>query len=269
MKNIYLTALTNERYLPGCLALVKSLKEVKTKYDIAIMIPESREDILMSKLYEWGIIQAGVFILTQPDVTLPESLEIKEYYWKDTFFKLQVAACTDYDKIILLDCDQMVVKNLDHLFKKDNMTATTAGRCMHPGWVDLNSGLLVIEPSEELYDRLMKTIEPAIKWKYSEGKHVGDQDVFIMAFKEWRNKPELYIPETYNVFFGMINALCDKEHVTPDDFYMIHFPGAVKPWDKSNYHWIKMMLSYIIHRDAKRLVYRLRIWRKYRHLCNK
>lgn len=43
---IYLTALTNERYIPGVMALIRSLKEVGTKYDIAIMIPESQEDIL-------------------------------------------------------------------------------------------------------------------------------------------------------------------------------------------------------------------------------
>ena len=121
MKEIYLTALTNERYLPGALALVRSLKEVKTQYDIAIMIPESQKENLTLKLQEWGIIQDGVFTLVQPDVPMPETLDLKDYYWLDTFFKIQAASCTEYDKILLLDCDQMAVKNFDHLFEKSNI----------------------------------------------------------------------------------------------------------------------------------------------------
>lgn len=37
-KRVYMTALTNARYIPGAMALARSLQEVKSAYALAVMI---------------------------------------------------------------------------------------------------------------------------------------------------------------------------------------------------------------------------------------
>lgn len=276
MKQVYLTALTNERYIPGVMALARSLREVQSKYDLAIMIPGEKEYALGTAIREYGILQIpGTFLLPKeniPDVyrDKQELVVEQEYsYWRDTFFKLQAAGCTEYDKIILLDCDQMVVRNIDHLFDKPAFTATTCGRCVHPDWLSLSAGLLVLEPTDALHEQLTSLILPAIEFKRAKGLQAGDQDVFNRACPNWRNLPELYIPEQYNICWGWIADLCKKDSITPKDFYMIHFPGKEKPWDMDRHYYLRMFASMLLRSKWDRLCYRIFIWKKYRDLCEK
>lgn len=273
MKQVYLTALTNERYLPGVMALARSLREVDAKYDLAIMIPAEKEESLGAAIRDYGILDIpGVFLLPKENVRLQEMdtvIESQYSYWRDSFFKLQAAGCTEYDKIILLDCDQMVVKNIDHLFEKPAFTATTCGRCVHEDWLSLSAGLLVLEPSEELHEKLLSLIVPAIEFKKSKGLQAGDQDVFNLAWPDWRNRPELFIPEKYNICWGWISDLCKKETCAPKDFYMIHFPGKKKPWDYGKYYYLKILISCILRGKLDKLLYKTYIWRKYSLLCER
>lgn len=273
VKKVYITALTNERYIPGAMALVRSLKEVNTKYDVAIMIPLEKEEELARKIRDYGILDfPGVFLLPKENITLFEkddfaTIEDKYDYWKDSFFKLQATGCTEFDKIILLDCDQMTVKNIDHLFDLPPLTSTICGKCVHDDWHGLSSGLLVIEPSNTIHEKLLSFIIPAIRFKASKKQQAGDQDVFHLAFPEWRNSKELYISERYNICWGWISDLCKKEKCKPKDFYMIHFPGKEKPWDYGKYYYLKIFVSLIIHGRVDKLFYKTKIWRKYRCLC--
>lgn len=273
MKNVYITALTNKRYIPGVMALARSLREVDAEYDLAIMIPAEKEEALGAAIRGYGILDIpGVFLLPKENVRLQEMdavVESQYSYWRDSFFKLQAAGCTQYDKIILLDCDQMLVKNIDHLFEKPAFTATTCGRCVHEDWLSLSAGLLVLEPSEELYQKLISLIIPAIELKKSKGLQAGDQDVFNRAFPEWRDRPDLYIPEKYNICWGWISDLCKKENCTPKDFYMIHFPGKEKPWDLGKFHYLRLFASMLLHGKWDRLLYKTYIWKKYRDLCQR
>lgn len=273
MKQAYLTALTNERYIPGVMALARSLRQVGTAYELAVMIPAEKAETLGAALRDYGVLDIpGVLLLPKENIRLAQMdtvVEQKYVYWMETFFKLQAAGCTEYDKIILLDCDQMVVRNIDHLFEKPPFTATTCGRCVHEDWVTLSSGLLVLEPSAALHERLISLIVPAIEFKKSNGQQAGDQDVFKMAMPEWRNRPDLYIPEQYNICWGWIGDLCRKEGITPKDFYMIHFPGREKPWDLGKYQYIRHFLSLLRRGKLDKLIYKTFIWRRYTRLCDR
>lgn len=64
MNQFYLTAVTNERYLPGVMALARSLREVDAKYDLAIMISADKEASLDAVIREYGILDIpGTFLL--------------------------------------------------------------------------------------------------------------------------------------------------------------------------------------------------------------
>lgn len=162
LDRVYLTALTNERYLPGVMAMARSLHTVETKYPLAVMIPEEKEEALGRAVREYGILDVpGTFLLpkkfeiSEIQSFTPPILDYKFDYWRETFFKLRAAGCTEFDKLILLDCDQMVVKNIDHLFDALPLTATICGKCVHDDWKGLSAGLLVIEPSSAMYEKLL------------------------------------------------------------------------------------------------------------------
>lgn len=273
MQQVYLTALTNERYIPGVMALARSLRKVEAKYPLAVMIPEEKEAELGKAIRDYGILTLpSVFLLPKSNITFPETgtvVEEKYSYWRDTFFKLQAAGCTEYQKVILLDSDMMVVKNIDHLFDAPSFTATICGKCIHDDWNSLNSGLLVLEPSVELHSKLLSLIVPAIELKTAKGLQAGDQDVFHLAIPEWRNRPELFIPENYSICWGWIGDLCRKERCSPRDFYVIHFTGKQKPWHFNKVVALKMLISLLLHRNAYRLFYKMYAWTKYRSLCDR
>lgn len=276
MKQVYLTALTNERYIPGVMALARSLREVEARYPLAIMIPEEKEAELTKALQDYGVLKLpNVFVLPKPNVPTRKTneqekvVEEKYSYWRDSFFKLQAVGCVEYEKIILLDCDQMTVKNIDHLFACAPLTSTTCGRCVHEDWRGLSAGLLVIEPSREMQEKVLSFILPAIEFKASKGLQAGDQDVFHLAFPEWRDRPDLYIPETYNICWGWISDLCKKENCKPSDFYMIHFPGKEKPWDCGRFFYLRQFASLLKNGKTDKILYKTFIWRKYRNLCDR
>jgi len=273
MTKVYITALTNERYIPGALALARSLHDTGTKYELAVMIPEDKKECLGSALQEYGVLDVpGTFILTKENIKLDEmdSIVDQRYsYWRETFFKLQATECTEYDKVILLDCDMLVLKNIDHLFDAPDYSAVVCGKCVHPDWLDLNSGLLVLTPSTELHNRLISCIKPTIENRKAAGLQAGDQDVFQYEYPDWRNHPELCLPEKYSVWWNIIDELCEKEKYRPKDFYVIHFLGNKKPWDYDKKYYLKIAKLMIKQDKTKKLLYKVLIWRKYRLLCEK
>lgn len=270
----YVTALTTKEYIPGCMALARSLMEVNSEYKLIILIPESVENDLMNGLIQYGLHKVcGDYaeVIAKPDIFLPSfkdyAVDMKYSFWQYSFFKLQVASLYEYKKVILLDCDQMAVRNIDHLFEKPHMTATTCGRCIHPDWKDLSAGLVVIEPSERYYHQLLDLIEPAAKKKYEAGLQAGDQDVFNAYIPDWRDRADLYIPEKYNICWGMIEALCRSERVSVKDFYMIHFPGRDKPWNRPRYYHFWILIYYLIKGKFDKLLFKVKMYGKYRKLC--
>lgn len=276
MKRVYLTALTNERYIPGVMALARSLREVGAKYPLAIMIPEEKTEELTKAIRDYGVLKLpNVFLLPKENVPVQETrglslvVEEKYSYWRDTFFKLQAAGCTEYEKVILLDSDMMVVNSIDHLFEKPSFTATICGKCVHDDWNSLNSGLLVLEPSSVLHEKLLSLILPAIEFKRTKGLQAGDQDAFHMAMPEWRNRPELFVPEKYSVCWGWIANVCKADNCEPKDFYVIHFTGKDKPWHFPKIYAMRILISYIVQGKLDKLCYKLYAWIKYRNLCDR
>lgn len=272
-KRVYLTALTNERYIPGVMALARSLREVKSKYDLAVMIPAEKEDALGRAIREYGILDVpGTFLLPRENIRLAEMDAVVENaysYWRDTFFKLQAAGCTEFDKVILLDSDMLVLNNLDHLFQSSSFSAAVAGKCVHPEWRSLNSGLMVIEPSDQLHDRLLSLIVSAIEVRKSKGLQAGDQDVFHLAYPEWHNHSELYLSEKYNTCWGWIPEVCRSEMCKNDDLFVIHFVGKQKPWDLGKLYFLRLFASMLLRGKWDKLLYKAFIWKKYRYLCEK
>lgn len=259
----YMTVLTNNKYIPGVMALQRSLSDVNSRYPLTILVPENKEDTLSRQMDHYGI-KTKNSVISKPAIDVEIPVVEKEYaYWKDTFFKLVAVSCVEFEKIVLLDADMLIQHNIDELFEKPNMSGVVAGKCFRHDWINLNSGMLVIEPSEDAYQKMLANIQPAIDSRRSEGLSAGDQDVFHSAYPDWYSCKELILPETYNCLWGYINAVCTVENRKPLDIKIIHFIGKKKPWEFERSHWIRQIASWIKHADRKHLITRAKIWQKY------
>lgn len=229
MRYAYMTVLTNEDYILGVKVLKMSIDLVSSGIvPFIVLVPTDANRKLLDELESSQInyIQTENF----DDSILQR--ENKVAYWKQTLFKLKVFDLTQFDKIVFLDSDMIVFKNLDHLFELPHMTCVAAGQELHSDWVELNSGLMVIKPSHEEYLGSENLIEQVYEKRTALGLGVGDQDV-IQAYynKMWFASDEQHLSSVYNTMLGYAGYLYKNGSVTGlNDIYVYHFAGKEKPW---------------------------------------
>lgn len=233
--NAYITLLSTLDYLPGVLALHESLCQVDAAYPLQVAvsrsIPEHVDSLLQKK---------GMAVVRLPEaIEIPAMFQEKSGHWNHTFDKLHLFGLTDFNKLVYLDSDMMVLTNIDELFGKPHMSAVAAGRMVHPSWRRLNSGLMVIKPEEGLPERMSATLQKAITDVQAMGSEsLGDQDIINAYYNEWPYLKNLHLDDGYNMFYSDIDAYVDKHgYVLPPEYghdsrvvRVVHFVGRHKPW---------------------------------------
>ena len=224
MNIAYVTLITNENYLKGALTLAQSVKNTKTEIPFFVLVPEDIDSGVIEKL---TLNNVEYIKFTASETEQVET----NHYWKDTITKLRVFALTEFDKIVFLDADAIAFKNLDSLFEKPHLSAVAAGKELHPDWIYLNSGLMVIEPDIEHYNAMVSLIEEAHDECVKEGKPFGDQDVISKFYSDWHKKEDLHLHSAFNVLLGY-GGILKKARVIDgfSDIYFYHFTGKQKPW---------------------------------------
>lgn len=257
-KEVFLTTLNTDNYLPGVLVLAENIKRLCTHKLVVL----ATNDLKKETYQALEKMQIRV-IVTEP-LKIPEQVIERAQtscfaHWPKTFFKLKIFDLTQFDKIVFLDSDLMLQENMDDLFEWKDMSATTAGKIIpgHEDWQGINSGLFVFEPKAGMADKLIGMIEEVAKDRIS----VGDQDVLNAYYPEWSRHQELCMPETYNVFL-MYADYYKKNMGTPR---VIHFIGARKPWMLDFAH---LMVFYIKYTLTGRF-YGIKMMMQYRKLLRR
>jgi alpha-N-acetylglucosamine transferase len=223
----YITVLSTNEYLDGVLALNQSLKDVGSKYPLVVAItnnihPFARE-ILSSIKVE--MIELEEFSFSEKCKKKMRSHGAP--HWAHTAAKLQVFGLTQFEKIIYLDSDMLVLKNIDHLFDCPHMTAAIDSPMISEENKEkhshLNSGLMVIEPAAEIESQL----------KQLSTEHLlPDQDLIRLLYPDWITHKELQLPVIYN-FFAAYWKQYYQSFVPIKDIYVLHFIGKEKPFHKN------------------------------------
>ena len=204
-----------------------SLDLTNPQYPFYVLVPSDISEEITANLMECGI--EVLFADNYSGDIL--SRDNKVEYWKDTVFKLKVFDLTMFDKIVFLDSDMIVLNNLDHLFERSHISCVAAGQELHSDWIDLNAGLMVIEPKHEEYVELENLIDPVYQKKHNAGKGMGDQDVIETFYSHWRDTPELHLDGRYNTMLGYGGYLRRSGLIhSSRDIYVYHFTGKQKPW---------------------------------------
>ncbi|KIP12613.1 glycosyltransferase family 8 protein, partial [Phlebiopsis gigantea 11061_1 CR5-6] len=109
----YVTLLTKTEYLAGALVLHKSLVDAGSKYPLVVMItPPVPQDVRM-------ILRRHGMDIVEVESLLPRegshALAAHDIRFQDTWTKLRAFGLVHYERVVMLDSDMIVMRNMDEL----------------------------------------------------------------------------------------------------------------------------------------------------------
>ena len=235
-KYSYVTLLTNDSYVYGVILLVESMKKVNTKYPLHVLIIDEVSAASREILDQLGVSYEVVDVIPTPEAIYQHNLTYDAgtaATWRNCWTKLRIFGLEEFDKIVFLDADIMVMKNLDHLFDMPNLTSALDGEYfgLWQGWPHLNAGCIVIEPSQYVFNQILKfannlTVDNIPKYI------IADQEIINLYFNDWPKKEGLHLNKYYDIFAPYIQE--EQIEDVKENCYFIHYVGR-KPWT----FWIK------------------------------
>lgn len=222
MKCSYVSILSTEAYLPGVLVLHYSLVRTGSRHPFLLLITPNVSERVRHVLAHHNIEYQ---VLERP-IANPKRVG-EGHRWYYNYSKIHIFNQIQFDKIVFLDADMLVNRNLDELFNKPHMSAVNSGGLLPElsSWRQLNSGLLVVEPSTELFSDMVSQVGAI------EGSQPGGDQAFLHAyFADWPNRKELHLDHTYNMFQKHIDRYHELFGYTLEEIKVFHFIGETKPW---------------------------------------
>jgi len=227
----YVTLVTNPDYVTGAVALLRSLRRTGTQADLVVLVTPALDDRDLDPLLEFS-----------PRLTRCERLPTSEAFNArhergrlhkaapftsggkpvfhtplDNFVKLRLWQLEDYESVVFIDADALVLRNIDRLFAYPQFCAAPNVYESLGDFHRLNSGVFTARPSAAIFaDMLNRLDEPDVFWRRT------DQTFLETYFPGWHGLPVFYNMLQY-VWFNM-----------PDlwrwaDIHVLHYQYE-KPW---------------------------------------
>lgn len=235
-------------YLKGVIALLSSLREVGSRYPLTVFVTASASRDECDAIEHAGAFVVPIEAIEVPEIVSRLNLSNGFAHWNETFAKIRVFSATQFSKIVLLDSDMMIVRNVDELFQLPHFSACVAGHLVHPDWVDLNSGCMVIEPEEGLAERMLAFMDTLDESIFSLYRGFGDQDLLHLAYPEWPSRDELHLSESYNLLSDCAAFCISKGLISERDVAIVHFAHKPKPWSYDFGAWLALAKRSLKHR---------------------
>ncbi|GAA5822068.1 hypothetical protein JCM11251_004846 [Rhodosporidiobolus azoricus] len=255
-KKAWSTLLTRTNYLQATLVLHHSLVKSGTKFPLVVFATHELPQIARDVLKQKGIAVRDIAWLEPPKDQQVE-LAAHDHRFYDTWTKLRVFELEDFDRLVLLDSDMLVLQNMDELLEmpleQGWIAAAHACTCNpkklshYPSnWIPencghtqarfttplshtsfskpthdrLNSGLVVLRPSNQTFTEIVDFLhnDPRVP-TYG----FPDQDLLADFFKG------KYLPISYRYNALKTLRYCHKEMWRDEDVKNVHHI-LQKPW---------------------------------------
>ncbi|EQC25786.1 hypothetical protein SDRG_16382 [Saprolegnia diclina VS20] len=223
---------TNSITACSALIMADSIRRLGTpaSVDVAVLVTGSISQNIHDALTAGGLVVIPVASWRQPSA--PHDT------WVESLTKLRIFEEHGYDRVIYLDSDAWLQRNLDHLFYLGE-AVFWAPRAY---WLDqpfIASTLLVLTPSNALFRRLEKTVAE------NPGKEMYDMDALNVAFKnEYGMLPSHYVclnSEVNNrdkmLGFASVDERINKTYV--HHYSMMDNGGYGKPWRMNRHAMVR------------------------------
>jgi len=220
MKKAYATTLcSGEGYLPGVEALGGSLKASGTREPMVLMLTPEVRPATRARLAEEGWVLRDVEPIANPNASAQQMLP----RFGAAYTKLRAWELVEYDKVVLLDADTLVLQNVDDLFDRPEIAA--APDFFLPD--RFSSGVMVLEPGKAKFERMVRALAQL------ESYDGGDQGFLNMFFEGWYAMPVAHrLPVGYN----MAHFIYQFMHAHPSTFEKLRHEIKIvhylvqKPW---------------------------------------
>lgn len=268
-KKVWTTLITNTKYLSGLLTLDYSLKKAGSKYPLIALYTQTFPEEGHAALKARGIPSREIAYLL-PSVPKEYTNDPRFY---DCWSKLAPFSLTDYERVVQLDSDMMVLKNMDELMemeldaadvggdgnrvyaashacacnplKKPHYPqdwtpencafttqhnnpdeAQTVGPPPTAGIACPNGGLVVCNPSQGIYDKIVDTLKNG---DLTSSYDFADQSLLGERFYgRWIGLPYIYNALKTLRWKGVHDAIWRDNEVKN-----IHYILSPKPWDET------------------------------------
>lgn len=230
----YVTLVTNEAYLPGAVALVRSLARTGTTADTVVLHTSAVGSKALKPIAALGASLAGAELL-------PTSAEFNAAHARsevhrrnpftkgekpafhtplDNFVKLRLWQLP-YDRVVFLDADTLVLRSIDRLFQYPEFCAAPNVYESLADFRRLNSGVFTARPSATTFAKMLARLDtPGAFWRRT------DQTFLESFFPGWHGLP-VYDNILQYVWFNL-PELWDWRQIR-----VLHFQYE-KPWDADN-----------------------------------
>jgi len=220
-------------HLCGVRALIASIRASGSDKDVLAIVPSGT-----TTKESTDYLKALGYIVKEVPLIRPNVQ--RDGYYASVFTSLNLWNLDDYDRVVKLDSDMVVLQNMDELFMYNVFAATLdwpAGKpidwpdcketelCQHTShdWrpTHLNGAMFVLQPNRATYDDMMGILQ-----RHEEQLEGGPSE---QGFLNWYFKNKWFaLPYYYNVRDAAINYFPQLFlSVTPRTF---HYIGAYKPW---------------------------------------
>jgi hypothetical protein len=220
MKKAYTTVLTHgDAYAPGVEVLGRSLRATGTTEPMVLLVTPDVPRDARTRLARVGFELREIAVIKNPS----RSKELLFPRFDKVFTKLRAWELDEFDKVVLLDADMVVRKNLDSLFERPELAA--APDFLRPD--NFNSGLMVLEPSR---DKLRGMLDALSESSSYDG---GDQGFLNTYFGDWYGgRAERRLPTWYNLpsfIYQFMHAHPSLRAEVEREARVIHYT-VQKPW---------------------------------------
>lgn len=239
-KQAYVTLLSDDNYLAGVVTLAYTLQHHGNTHELIVMVNDQLSDQTLLVLQH---MQLKCHRAPKLRYTDHSNANMTASGWPqqmvNTADKLSVFTLTEYDKLVYVDADMLVLKNIDFLFDYPHGSAAMDLGLIHNPihtpqynqaqcdyFKNFNSGLFVFEPNLNDYQtclQLMQTI------------HGFDQEILRALWSHWENTSSLHLPQTCNVFAKKLTDYIRLGYFGFTDVHILHYTYQPKPWFTKDY----------------------------------
>ncbi|CAI5530638.1 unnamed protein product [Closterium sp. Naga37s-1] len=143
----YATVLhSSDRYVCGAIVLGQSIRRTGSTHEMVVLVSKEIQEESRR-----GLKEAGWTVKEIERIRNPHALNGTYNEWN--YSKLRLWQQTEYTKLLFIDSDLLLLTSVDFLFSYPEISARG-----NDG-TDFNSGVMVLEPSDCMFDLLMANLE--------------------------------------------------------------------------------------------------------------
>ncbi len=209
MRGAFATLVASDDYVRGALALARSLRWTATTAPLVVLA--GPRATALDELAREGCTVVPVRALPvspafrdrhtreRQHAAAPFTKGVKPSFHDplDNFLKLRLWELDGYDRLVFIDADAVVVRNIDKLFGYPEFAAAPNLYETLADFHRLNSGVFVAEPSPAAFARMLVALDaPEAFWRRT------DQTFLESWFPDWHGLPYTYNTLQY-VYFNL------------------------------------------------------------------